>query len=145
METPHDIVETLRRDFGAKEAPSLSEQLAQRRPVWEALSELFLDTDLQTADFDRLADTLAKSPYSPADLEAILLRELVPILWGNTASPAGEWQGFDPVWLEEQIQRRAERSLRWPSWLYPRRIVRADWARLRARVEQARAERDASV
>jgi hypothetical protein len=40
-----------------------------RRPVWSALSELFLDTNLNSADLDRIA----QSRYSLEDLDSILL------------------------------------------------------------------------
>lgn len=44
-------------------------ELRDRRPVWSALSELFLDTRLLSADLDRIAKSLAASPYSIEKLE----------------------------------------------------------------------------
>jgi hypothetical protein len=35
------------------------EDLSHRPPVWKALSELFLDLELEPADFERLGRTLA--------------------------------------------------------------------------------------
>lgn len=80
--------------------------LEHRRPVWLAISELFLDTNLDSADLTRIAKTLAQSPYSLEELDDILLWEVYPACWTNTYAIAGEWAGFDPEWLEARIKRR---------------------------------------
>ena len=77
--------------------------LEARRPVWSALSELFLDTSFTNADIDRIARTLAASPYSEAELNNILLWEVYPACHTNLYWIAGEWSGFDARWLEERI------------------------------------------
>ena len=76
-----------------------------RRPVWAALSELFLDTNLDSADVNRIAKALASSPYSLDELDQILLWEVYPACRSNMLSIAGEWAGFDPEWLESRILR----------------------------------------
>ena len=76
-----------------------------RRPVWGALSELFLDTNFDASDRDRIAGILAQSPYSVSDLEHILLWEVYPACGHNLFSIAGEWLEFDPEWLESRILR----------------------------------------
>src|SRR4051812_21049006 len=40
------------------------EDLRRRRPVWEALSDLFLDTQLQEHDFRYIARVVAESGYT---------------------------------------------------------------------------------
>jgi hypothetical protein len=50
-----------------------------RRPVWKALSELFLDTQLQPSGLDNIAKTLTESPYTIAEFECILFQEVYPI------------------------------------------------------------------
>ena len=77
--------------------------LTARRPVWVALSDLFLDTSLDATDLDRIATVLAASPYSLRELDDIFLWEVYPVLHWNLLSMAGEWAGFDGVWLEQQI------------------------------------------
>jgi len=52
--------------------------LAERKPVWSALSELFLDTDASLFR-ERNAQALAASPYSIRDLEDILVDEVYPV------------------------------------------------------------------
>ena len=80
-------------------------EVESRRPVWIALSELFLDTTLDSADIDRIAKTLAGSPYSLDELDRILLWEVYPACRSNLLSIAGEWAGFDPEWLASRILR----------------------------------------
>lgn len=82
-----------------------------RIPVWIALSELYLDTDV-SAFHAAIAETLAASPYSPAELRAILIDDVHPALHPNLLSVAGEWAGFDDVWLVERIEA-VGRQPRW--------------------------------
>ncbi len=79
--------------------------LERRRPVWLALSELFLDTSLTSADVNRIAANLARSPYAIDELQRILLWEVYPACRSNRLWIAGEWMGFDPQWLERRILR----------------------------------------
>lgn len=87
------------------------EQLEQRRPVWRALSELWLDTELRETDRMRLAEVLANSAFDERELRAIHEGEVAPALAANLDSVAGEWGGFDPKWLEERCAEAAERRL----------------------------------
>lgn len=80
----------------------------ERTPVWTALSELFLDTELQEDDHSRIARVLAASPYSEEKLDEILRFEVTPVLRGNLLSVAGEWAGFDEAWLREKIAPRID-------------------------------------
>jgi hypothetical protein len=107
--------------------------------VWLALSELYLDTELSSDQLEHLAKTLAASPYSRAELEAILLTELHPVLAANLLAVAGVWSGFDAAWLQGRILARSRRRLCWPSWLLPlRRSMLAQAAPLLTRVETLR-------
>ena len=72
-------------------AGGLSEaELRRRRPVWSALSDLFLDTETRWF-MPRTALALCESGYTPAELEAIWHRELVPECAYNLLDIAGEW------------------------------------------------------
>jgi hypothetical protein len=92
------------------EAPTLG--LESRRPVWEALSSLFLDTDTSLSRSWR-AQLLANSPYSIAEIETILFDEVYPVCAGNLLQVSGEWAGFDPEWLEQEILKRRRSSIPW--------------------------------
>jgi len=82
-----------------------AEDLAARQPVWEALSDMFLDTDTSLLRKWRVAQ-LAQSPYSIEQLEAILIEEVYPVCKYNLSLAAGEWAGFDSEWLRDAILRR---------------------------------------
>ena len=77
--------------------------IEQRRPIWLALSEFYLDTELQDSDFRHIAFTILDSPYSLDEVKKINKYEVFPILQPNLLSPAGEWAGFDEDWLVEKI------------------------------------------
>jgi hypothetical protein len=114
-----------------------------RRPVWIALSELFLDTTLDSADIDRIAKTLAGSRYSLGELDRILLWEVYPACHRNLWSIAGEWAGFDPGWLESRILRGPSLlALAWAGTL-GRIGVRSSlhWGEIRRGVEAHRTTR----
>lgn len=80
-----------------------TEPLGQRILVWELLSELWLDSELSTAELCYLAGQLAQSPFSIEQLRRIHYGELAPVLAFNL-SLYGPWiwTGFDRRWL---IQR----------------------------------------
>lgn len=116
------------------------QELAHRRPVWEALSDLFLDTDVSLARQWRV-DILAASPYVEGELEFILIDEVYPVCKYNLLSVAGEWAGFDPQWLESRILQRA--SSRWRafhSWNLGRLTVprSTEWRATKSAIRVAR-------
>lgn len=77
--------------------------LLRRRPVWEALSEFFLDTELDEARLREIAGILLVSGYSVAELDDILTQELAPLLYINGLAVAGTWEGFNVDWIEREI------------------------------------------
>ncbi len=81
-------------------------QIEERFPVWDALSEFFLDTALQPADYEHIAKVLAASSYTEDEIEHILTDEVCPACRVNMLSPAGEWIGFDPDWLKKEAGKR---------------------------------------
>ncbi len=119
------------------------EELARRRPVWSALSDLFLDTELQPDDHVRIARMLRDSGYADATLLAILDEEVAPICGPNLLSVAGEWALFDGEWLEHEILRLcgastlARKVNRWGGGLM-RRAVAGDLAAVRAALVRLR-------
>ncbi|MCA8953181.1 MAG: hypothetical protein KDE27_26960 [Planctomycetes bacterium] len=125
--------------------PLARPELAARRPVWLALSELYLDTELDRTALARIAAILASSPYPIAELARIRAREVAPVLWRNAASAAGEWRGFDGRSLARAIVRRLARP-RWtrPSWV-PFDIGREPWRDLVPEIERLRAGRSPAV
>jgi hypothetical protein len=77
-------------------APFDESALRARRPVWVALSELFLDTELDDAALADIVRVMAESTFSIEELRDIYYVEVAPVAGPNTRMTAGVWQGFDP-------------------------------------------------
>lgn len=80
--------------------------IEDRKPIWIALSEFYLDTELQDSDFRHIALTILESPYTLDEVKKINKYEVFPILHVNLLSMAGEWAGFDKEWLLNKIITR---------------------------------------
>jgi hypothetical protein len=78
-----------------------------RLVAWEALSDLFLDTDLTDQDIDFIVRRLKSTGFSTSELERIYEEEVAPVCWRNlTNLPGGIWMGFDRDWLVGAITSR---------------------------------------
>jgi len=100
-------------------------EIEERLPAWEALSEFFLDTELQQEDHERVARTLAATRFTEAEIENILICEVCPVCRWNVFW--WEWIGFDPNWLKAQLTPRIGTAPRFKflfklthEWLYRR-------------------------
>jgi len=111
-----------------------------RLPVWEALSDFFLDTELDEKDHQRISEVLASSPYSIQDIEDILRFEIYPVLIWNLRSVAGEWAGFDRDWLREKMEPRLNRRLKIRMPMLQWGMVRDHWIRVSTIVRDIRKE-----
>lgn len=113
-----------------------------RIPIWIALSDLYLDTDVALSH-DYIVRTLAAAPYSLEELHEMLMYDVHPALYPNLMSVAGEWAGFDEAWLVERIAT----TRRQPRWR--RRIshwfVRDIGTQWRTLVPMIRAARDSAA
>lgn len=88
------------------------EEISKRKPIWLALSEFYLDTELNDADFERIAKILKDSGYSLKELKRINYEEVAPVVSQNTLSVAGEWSGFNEEWLIEKIVKKINQGKR---------------------------------
>ncbi len=84
-------------------------KIEERKPIWTALSDFYLDTELDELDFQFIAKKIYESPYSFDDIKNINKYELFPVLQTNLLSVAGEWAGFDEKWLIQRIIKSLER------------------------------------
>ena len=115
-----------------------ADEIERRRPVWEALSAFFLDTEIDDAWRAEIVSTARASGYSVEELDSILWRELCPVLHVNLLSVAGEWSGFDMTYVEQQILARpAGRVRRWWSYAARGHFARDEWQRVRAALTSA--------
>lgn len=118
--------------------PAALDDIDTRIPVWTALSDLYLDTDV-TLSHDHIVRTLAASPYPLEDLHEMLMYDVHPALYMNLMLVAGEWAGFDETWLVERITaiRRQPRWRRRISHWFVRDIG-AQWRTLAPMIVSAR-------
>ncbi|WP_430907002.1 DUF7079 family protein [Maribacter sp. 2-571] len=86
------------------------EALTHRKPVWTALSELYLDTELQDYSYRHIAKQFQASPYSLTQIKEINRSEVFPVLCLNLISVAGVWTGFDEDWLIKTIVHKRKRN-----------------------------------
>lgn len=80
--------------------------IEQRKPIWIALSEFYLDTELDDSGLRHIAFTIVDSPYTLDEVKSINRYEVFPILQPNLLSSVGVWAGFDEEWLIESILLR---------------------------------------
>lgn len=82
-----------------------NELITKRKDVWEAISNFYLDTEIDESDYDYLANTFEQSDYTIEELQDIDLYEVFPTLYINLLSIAGEWAGFDQTWLNQKCYK----------------------------------------
>lgn len=78
-------------------------EIEKRFPVWDALSDLFLDTELDESSHKHIARVILESGFTPEEIHQILWHEVFPSVGDNLRSVAGEWAGFNPEWLKSRI------------------------------------------
>ncbi|UOQ54728.1 DUF7079 family protein [Hymenobacter cellulosivorans] len=104
-----------------------SSEIQRRKPVWIALSEFYLDTELERNDIARIRSVIVESGYSKQQVLAMNYNEVAPIVIANTLGVAGVWSEFDQQWLVESILERLNRkflkmSIPGLQWLFRRYI-----------------------
>ena len=119
-------------------SPPADDDALRLRAARAALSELFLDRELDDGDRRRLCETLAATGLDLATLDRVFADELEPLLAANLRTPAGEWAGFDIDWLEARIRERGQQGGGWRQLIERGRhalgggsAARDEWARLR--------------
>lgn len=124
-------------------SPLDKDEIEWRLPIWVVLSALFLDTSIDAHDHDRMAETLAQSPYSVAAIERILREDVSPAFSWNLLQVAGEWAGWHDDDVRSIVTRSVER--RSASGVMARlrrlatpRIFPAGWAEIAKRIESRR-------
>lgn len=115
------------------------EDLESRLPVWQAMTDFFLDTELTATAISHIAKTCAASPYSTRELRRIMFLEVWPAFLPNLLSVAGEWVG----WTDQYVQERVLESYRpriYLSWRANplKRYFCSKWATVEKQVWHAR-------
>ncbi len=92
-----------------KESKLLGADL-ERVQVWEAFSQLYLDSSRDEQDLVWLTEILAESPFCFQELAHILFIEVTPVCFPNVfVYPGGEWMQFDPTWLIQKCQKQQKK------------------------------------
>lgn len=77
-------------------------EIARRLPVWCALSDAFLDTELDEQTYRHMAQVIRAQGFTAAEAEAVFRDEVAPAFAANLWSVAGEWAG----WSEDTVRAR---------------------------------------
>ncbi len=85
------------------------DEIKFRKPVWIALSDLFLDTDV-SLNYKYIVRACSESKYSTDELKEILENEVAPVVSINLWNVTGEWLGFDEKWLVESICKNIKKG-----------------------------------
>jgi len=85
----------------------------ERRQLWVALSELYLDQEITEHTYRHIAHTIVATGHTFAEARAIDRQEVFPVLFQNLLTTAGVWTGWDEAWLVDAISR----SLKRRNWL----------------------------
>ena len=115
--------------------------LEARRPIWDAMQMLWMDTD-PACELERIAAICASSKYSVAELEQIYWNEVRPAVKANLHSfnPAPEWAGLEIGWLADRILSKHRFGRKLPvRWF--RRDSSTWWHRLAERIGELRSSR----
>ena len=106
-----------------------SPEIERRLPVWEAMSDLFLDTEITEDRYRYIARRVIESGYGKEEVERILWLEVFPVLESNLRNIVGEWAGFSRQWLRKNICISNEASERPAASSVVDEITRC-WARV---------------
>ncbi len=121
---------------------TINKTIENRKPIWNAISEFYLDTELQKADYDRISKILIASNFSVEELKDIDLYEVFPVLKENLLSVAGVWTGFNENWLNKACEKvyfkRKHRFFRWKIRFYNRFLYsmrKVHWTEIESRIK----------
>ena len=99
------------------------------------MSDIYLNTAMTPAILESDAKTLARSPYTLAELRTILATEVHPVCILNLLVTAGAWTSFGEDWLQARILARQHSAWGWLHRLFPLHLlVRPQAERVFARV-----------
>ncbi len=82
----------------------MAPEFERKKPVWLALSDFFLDTELDDRAMKHVASVILESGYTLKETKEILVTDLFPALLFNLHDVAGEWEEFPEEWLLKRIE-----------------------------------------
>ncbi len=94
------------KDFADVRTIFSNPELADRRPVWQAMSELWLHEKLTDYDLNYISIRLADSPFSKIQLRDIFDNEVRPVIVSGQYVMNSEWYVIEANWLEDSILKQ---------------------------------------
>ncbi|MBL8536874.1 MAG: transglycosylase domain-containing protein [Hyphomonadaceae bacterium] len=76
--------------------------IKRRAPVWAALSDLFVDTDVSIFYSD-IVQALRKSRFTPEEVEHILFDEVGPVFYTNLIAENRVWSAWPPEQVRDLV------------------------------------------
>lgn len=119
-----------------------TEEIDNRKLLWIALSDLWLDTELTDMTYQSIVRDMISSAYSIEKIEKIFAEEVAPVVYSNLFNifPGGTWSGFDSQWLSREIIKNLEkqkRNLIYRTWVKSvagkfimTKMVQNDWEKV---------------
>ncbi len=77
--------------------------LKLRRPVWQAMSEIWLHEDITDYDLNYIAIRLSDTEFSSEELRTIFYTEVVPVVKKGQYIMNSKWFVIEANWLEDSI------------------------------------------
>jgi hypothetical protein len=89
-----------------------NEEIEKRKPLWLALSDLWLDTEPTELTYQAIVREISNLGYSFETAEKIMAEEVAPVVYSNLFNifPGGTWDGFDADWLNKAIIQSLEKQ-----------------------------------
>lgn len=113
------------------------EEVQRRLPLWCALAELFLDTEMQPVAYEAVARAAREAGYTAVEVHDILRNEMWPAFSFNLLDIAGEWAGFSSDYVLTRMLEMGTEAGRWPIGGHPLRdrFMRLEWPLIEAALE----------
>lgn len=110
-------------------SPLPPDEVERRKPVWQALSNMYLDTENTEEEFQRIAQVIMNAGYSIEEADIINRQEVFPLIGTNLLGVAGDWawDSYDQelfahavvrlrrnsTWFGRVVARGLHRCFRW--------------------------------
>lgn len=101
--------------------------IEQRKPIWIALSGLYVDTELKDHDFKYIAVKIKESPYTIEQARQIDKKEVFPVLYPNLLAVTGVWSGFEEQWLISEISKTIRKRTWFSSFKVKLKYLKLKW------------------
>jgi hypothetical protein len=101
--------------------------IEERKIIWIAISDLYLDTELDETDFKHIAKKIKESPYSLAQAKQIDKEEVFPVLYTNLLYLVGVWSGFNEDELIANIIKKIQSRNSFKQFIHNVLYARMRW------------------